>query len=162
MYSPFYQLIYKNSLDNLKAKDQLYREVDIQYKLRLNQFNIINKYIVDLYNKKYCSVFSNQFLSIRHPHILRLYTYFEDDKRVFIVLEFAPKGELYAYLKKCGRFEDRQAAKVIFYNHFYVLLLSALIFIGQICVNILQTIVLYILFHFKMIILYYPPVGILT
>lgn len=36
---------------------------------------------------------------LSHPHILPLLTYFNDDKRIYLVLEFAAKGELYRYLQ---------------------------------------------------------------
>jgi serine/threonine protein kinase len=31
----------------------------------------------------------------RHANILRLYGYFYDETKVFLILEYAPKGELY-------------------------------------------------------------------
>jgi serine/threonine protein kinase len=31
----------------------------------------------------------------RHPNILGLYGYFYDDTKVYLILEYAPKGELY-------------------------------------------------------------------
>uniref|UniRef100_UPI00358E74B3 aurora kinase C-like n=1 Tax=Myxine glutinosa TaxID=7769 RepID=UPI00358E74B3 len=43
---------------------------------------------------------------LRHPNILRLYGYFHDEKRVFLVLEYAAKGELYKELKKHVSFDD--------------------------------------------------------
>lgn len=49
-------------------------------------------------------------VSSRHPNILRLYGYFHDPSRVYLILEFAPKGELYGELQRCGNFpEDRSA-----------------------------------------------------
>ena len=51
---------------------------------------------------------------LRHPHILRLYGYFYDDTRVYLILEFAPRGELYKELQKCGRFDDARAATFMF------------------------------------------------
>jgi len=36
----------------------------------------------------------------RHPHILQLLTYFHDNKRIYLVLEFAARGELYKELKR--------------------------------------------------------------
>ena len=51
-------------------------------------------------------------LFYRHPHILRLYGYFYDDNRVYLILEYAPRGELYKELKKESRFEDQRAATV--------------------------------------------------
>lgn len=35
---------------------------------------------------------------LRHPNILRMYGYFYDDKRIYLILEYAPKGELYKEL----------------------------------------------------------------
>jgi len=51
------------------------------------------------------------FLS-RHPNILRFYNYFHDRKRVFLVLEYAPRGEMYKELQRCGRFDDQRTATV--------------------------------------------------
>lgn len=48
----------------------------------------------------------------RHPHILRLYGYFYDEARVYLILEFAPKGELYKELTKNTRFNDQRTATV--------------------------------------------------
>ena len=50
---------------------------------------------------------------LRHPNILRLYGYFYDQTRIYLILEFAAKGELYKELQKCGRFDDKRAAKYI-------------------------------------------------
>ncbi|KAF2322536.1 hypothetical protein GH714_018420 [Hevea brasiliensis] len=38
--------------------------------------------------------------SLRHPNILRLYGWFHDDERIFLILEYAFGGELYRELKK--------------------------------------------------------------
>uniref|UniRef100_I1P0K8 Protein kinase domain-containing protein n=1 Tax=Oryza glaberrima TaxID=4538 RepID=I1P0K8_ORYGL len=35
---------------------------------------------------------------LRHPNILRLYEYFYDQTRVYLILEYALKGELYKEL----------------------------------------------------------------
>lgn len=48
----------------------------------------------------------------RHPNILRLYGYFHDSKRIFLVLEFAAKGELYKQLSKLGRFDEKRSSRV--------------------------------------------------
>ncbi|XP_068598660.1 aurora kinase A [Brachionichthys hirsutus] len=51
---------------------------------------------------------------LRHPNILRLYGYFHDSSRVYLILEFAPKGELYGELQRCGHFpEDRSATYIM-------------------------------------------------
>lgn len=51
---------------------------------------------------------------IRHPNILRIYGHFHDSTRVFLILEFAGKGELYKYLRKKGKFSDSKASEVCF------------------------------------------------
>ncbi|XGW25187.1 hypothetical protein V3C99_006530 [Haemonchus contortus] len=51
---------------------------------------------------------------LRHPNILRLYTYFWDEKRIYLVLEYAPGGEMYKFLKKKGRFDETTAAVFMF------------------------------------------------
>ncbi|KOC61099.1 Aurora kinase A [Habropoda laboriosa] len=35
---------------------------------------------------------------LRHPNILKMYGYFHDDKRVYLILEYAPNGELFKEL----------------------------------------------------------------
>ncbi|KAG6820976.1 hypothetical protein H0H93_008605 [Arthromyces matolae] len=52
--------------------------------------------------------------NLRHPNVLRLYGYFHDERRVFLVLEFAGKGELYRQLSKVGRFSDRRSSRYIY------------------------------------------------
>jgi len=50
---------------------------------------------------------------LRHPNILRLYGYFWDATRIYLILEFAAKGELYKELQKVGRFDEKRSAKYI-------------------------------------------------
>jgi serine/threonine protein kinase len=38
--------------------------------------------------------------SSRHPNILRLYKYFYDDIPIYLILEYAPGGELYKELQR--------------------------------------------------------------
>ncbi|KAF8194148.1 kinase-like domain-containing protein [Pholiota molesta] len=48
--------------------------------------------------------------NLRHPNVLRLYGYFHDEKRIFLMLEFAGKGELYKQLSKYHRFSERRSS----------------------------------------------------
>jgi hypothetical protein len=48
----------------------------------------------------------------RHPNILRLYAYFHDSKRIFLVLEYAIKGELFKHLQREGRFSEKKSSRV--------------------------------------------------
>ncbi|EGZ11321.1 hypothetical protein PHYSODRAFT_520593 [Phytophthora sojae] len=50
---------------------------------------------------------------LRHKSILRLYGYFYDSKRVYLIIEYAPQGELYKKLMRAGRFSEKQSAMYI-------------------------------------------------
>ena len=43
---------------------------------------------------------------------MRLYGYFYDSTRVYLILEYAPRGELYKELTRCEKFDEKRAAKV--------------------------------------------------
>lgn len=51
--------------------------------------------------------------NLRHPNVLQLYGHFHDSKRVFLILEFAGKGELYKHLRKESRFPEWKAAQYV-------------------------------------------------
>ena len=40
--------------------------------------------------------------------------YFHDEKRIFLILEFAGRGELYKQLSKVGRFNEKRSSRVSF------------------------------------------------
>ena len=50
---------------------------------------------------------------LRHRNILRMFGYFWDEKRVYLILEYAPKGELYKELTRRGRFSERRGAMYV-------------------------------------------------
>mmetsp|Transcript_27141 Transcript_27141/g.51297 ORF Transcript_27141/g.51297 Transcript_27141/m.51297 type:complete len:359 (-) Transcript_27141:338-1414(-) len=50
---------------------------------------------------------------LRHPNILRLYGYFYDENRVYLILEYAARGELYKELQKERTFSEQRAATYI-------------------------------------------------
>ena len=50
---------------------------------------------------------------LRHVNILRLYGYFYDSKRVYLILEYAPNGELYKKLRTATKFPEEIAAQYI-------------------------------------------------
>ncbi|XP_013919770.1 PREDICTED: aurora kinase A [Thamnophis sirtalis] len=47
---------------------------------------------------------------LRHPNILRLYGYFHDATRVYLILEHAPRGEVYKELQKLKKFDEQRTA----------------------------------------------------
>ncbi|KAJ9155079.1 Serine/threonine-protein kinase ark1 [Pleurostoma richardsiae] len=51
--------------------------------------------------------------NLRHPNIIKLYGHFHDSKRIFLILEFAGKGELYKHLRRENRFPEWRAAQYI-------------------------------------------------
>ena len=51
--------------------------------------------------------------NLRHPNVLRLFGYFHDKKRIFLVLEYAGHGELYKHLRKAGKFPEWRAAQYV-------------------------------------------------
>jgi len=51
---------------------------------------------------------------LKHPNILRMYGWFHDDTRIYIILEYACFGELYKKLRKAGRFDERKAATYMY------------------------------------------------
>lgn len=51
--------------------------------------------------------------SLHHPNILQIYGYFEDARKVYIMVEYVPKGELYTHLGELGRFPPALASNYI-------------------------------------------------
>jgi len=50
---------------------------------------------------------------LRHRNILRMFGYFYDSKRIYLILEYSPGGELYKKLTARGRFSERVSARYI-------------------------------------------------
>lgn len=50
---------------------------------------------------------------LRHPNILRLYGYFYDANRVYLILEYAAQGEVYKLLQNEERFNEERTARYI-------------------------------------------------
>ncbi|CAL9734278.1 spindle assembly checkpoint kinase [Monosporozyma servazzii] len=51
--------------------------------------------------------------SLNHPNIAKLYGYFYDSKRVYMLMEFMPHGELYKLLETHGPFNDIIASSFV-------------------------------------------------
>lgn len=50
---------------------------------------------------------------LRHPNILRMYGFFHDEQRIYLILEYASGGTLFNVLKKEVRFDEKKSAKYI-------------------------------------------------
>ncbi|KAI6218583.1 Aurora kinase [Aphelenchoides besseyi] len=51
---------------------------------------------------------------LQHPNILQLYNHFHDDKKIYLILEYALNGELMKKLEKKGCFSEEETAKFIY------------------------------------------------
>ncbi|CAI0561309.1 unnamed protein product [Linum tenue] len=51
--------------------------------------------------------------TLKHPNVLRLYGWFDDDDRIFLILEYAHGGELYGVLRERGHLTERESATVM-------------------------------------------------
>jgi len=47
---------------------------------------------------------------LNHPYIVKLYNHYEDDDSFYLILEYAPKGQIYTLIKREGRFSERVSA----------------------------------------------------
>lgn len=63
---------------------------------------------------EYCSI-DNLKREIRiqkkldHPHVCKLFHYFEDKECVYLILEYAENGSLYSHLRRCKLFPENEA-----------------------------------------------------
>lgn len=72
----------------------------------MNKNNIIEQKMVDQINREVEIMYK-----INHPHVIKLYTHFEDDDNLYLIMHYASKGQLYSLLKKQNRFDQRTAAQ---------------------------------------------------
>lgn len=52
----------------------------------------------------------NTLKSFDHPNIVKIYEYFEDEKRFYIVTEHIQGGELFDEIISRGKFDEKSAA----------------------------------------------------
>ena len=103
------QVIFKAQLAKAGVEHQLRREIEIQSHLRHDN-------ILRLYGYFYDQVRGSQ---LPRPHHLVLdpkkhtLTIVLHQSRVYLILEYASKGELYKDLKKCERFEEARTAAYV-------------------------------------------------
>ena len=48
-----------------------------------------------------------------HPYIIKIITHFEDDRNVYVVLEYAPGGHMFKLLRKMKEFDERTSAQYL-------------------------------------------------
>ena len=50
---------------------------------------------------------------LNHPYVVKLYNHYEDDDSFYLILEYAPKGQIYTLIKREGRFSERVSAQYL-------------------------------------------------
>lgn len=50
---------------------------------------------------------------LSHPYVIKIITHFEDDRNVYVVLEFAPGGHMFKLLRKMKEFDERTSAQYL-------------------------------------------------
>jgi serine/threonine protein kinase len=50
---------------------------------------------------------------LRHKGVVRLFGFFWDEKRIYLILEYCPRGELYKELQNRRRFSEQKAANYV-------------------------------------------------
>ena len=61
----------------------------------LNKRDIIEQKLIKQLNKELSIMYE-----INHPHSIKLVNHFEDDKKIYMIMEYANNGNLFSYMKK--------------------------------------------------------------
>ncbi|CAG9314706.1 unnamed protein product [Blepharisma stoltei] len=56
----------------------------------------------------------NILKTLDHPNIVRIYEYFEDSKRLYVIMEFCKGGELFEEIIKRQTFSEKHAAQIMY------------------------------------------------
>ncbi|XP_058136926.1 aurora kinase C [Dasypus novemcinctus] len=87
------KILFKSQIEKEGLEHQLRREIEIQAHLQEEPDHL--------------------HPSSRHHNILRLYNYFHDTRRVYLILEYAPRGELYKELQKSCTLDEQRTATIM-------------------------------------------------
>jgi len=72
----------------------------------INKDNIIKQCMVDQVNRELEIMYK-----LNHPYIIKLYSHFEDDEDLCLIMEIASKGQLYSSIKRLKHLNQRTAAQ---------------------------------------------------
>ncbi|ELW63574.1 Serine/threonine-protein kinase 12, partial [Tupaia chinensis] len=105
------KVLFKSQIEKEGVEHQLRREIEIQAHL---QYGLPSEPLYAL-TPIPCSTPLGCCLHRcgQHPNILRLYNYFYDRKRIYLILEYAPRGELYKELQKSRTFDEQRTATIM-------------------------------------------------
>ena len=51
-------------------------------------------------------------LMLKHPNVVQMFGFLEDNERVYLLMEFAPNGNLFQKIQDLGSLSERMAATV--------------------------------------------------
>ena len=91
--------VYKEHMNDKRSSIKDYRAVKIQSKAYMEE-----KELLSFKNEVACM---NQ---INHPSIMKLHHFYEDPKRYLLITELCRGGDLYEYVHKKGKLDEREAS----------------------------------------------------
>eukprot|EP01125_Pyxidicula_operculata_P011497 TRINITY_DN3763_c0_g1_i1.p1 TRINITY_DN3763_c0_g1~~TRINITY_DN3763_c0_g1_i1.p1 ORF type:complete len:501 (-),score=102.54 TRINITY_DN3763_c0_g1_i1:219-1721(-) len=79
-----------------------HRETNLYYCLKMLPRSTVynSKQVQHCFNEK--QILSN----VNHPGVTKMFMTFNNEKCLYMLLEFVPGGELFTYIRKCGRLEN--------------------------------------------------------
>ena len=72
----------------------------------INKESIVKQNMVEQTNREIEIMYK-----LDHPHIIKLYSHFEDDEDFCLIMQIASKGQLYTIIKRLKRLDQRTAAQ---------------------------------------------------
>ena len=72
----------------------------------INKDSIVKQNMVEQTNREIEIMYR-----LDHPHIIKLYSHFEDDEDFCLIMQIASKGQLYSIIKRLKRLDQRTAAQ---------------------------------------------------
>ena len=72
----------------------------------INKESIVKQKMVEQTNREIEIMYK-----LDHPHIIKLYSHFEDDEDFCLIMQIASKGQLYSIIKRLKRLDQRTAAQ---------------------------------------------------
>ena len=72
----------------------------------INKESIVKQNMIEQTNREIEIMYK-----LDHPHIIKLYSHFEDDEDFCLIMQIASKGQLYSVIKRLKRLDQRTAAQ---------------------------------------------------